>query len=448
MLTFINENPLLERSREMDDNSRARDKLNRVIELIPHQQKNAYLEALQRAPHLVETESDPICFLQCDNYNCWDAANRIVAYWEERRKIFGSKKAFLPLTLVGESALSQEAIKFIRSEVCLLLPNDRSGRSVVCGNFTKVLLDCPIDLVLQSLFYQHFILMRNPQNRLDGNVTIMIITADSVSLNPHRAKLLVELQRKALPVKRHSFHLMFSENGPNTAITKLLERYLAIFSSKTVHAHDCKTPEERAAALEPFGFTKERLPKIMGGSWELVQWDGLCPPNEQVNYHATTSLKRCPIEPNSERIQLPGVNKYDINSTKKHASLKSTPLQTKSKKCCCKKAKLHDVGEFDVLLGKGWVHAKHHGNQRFRDLIDLHKARYKAAESRIDKKQVKLEVLNCIREKGRIMQYDHGSNTWKEVSTMYALEKMTESFRNASQNLKKAPNISAQPNDK
>jgi len=31
---------------------------------------------------------------------------------------------------------------------------------------------------------------------------------------------------------------------------------------------------------------------------------------------------------------------------------------------------------------------------------------------------------------------------------MYALEKMTESFRNASQNLKKAPSISAQPNDK
>jgi len=427
----------------MEDNSRARDKLNRVIELIPHQQKTAYLEALQRAPHLVETESDPICFLQCDNFNCWDAANRIVAYWEERRKIFGSKKAFLPLTLVGESALSQEAIKFIRSEACLLLPNDRSGRSVVCGNFTKVLLDFPIDLVLQSLYYQHFILMRNPQNRLDGNVAIMIITADSVSLNPRRAKLMIELQRKALPVKRHSFHLMFSENGSNTAITKFLKCYLAIFSSKTVYTHDCKKPEERAAALEPFGFTKERLPKIMGGSWELVQWDGLCPPNEQVNYLASISLKRCPIEPNSEKIQLLGVNEYDTNSTKKRTNLKSTPHQTKSKK-----AKLHDVGEFDVLLGKGWVHAKHHGNQRFRDLIDLHKAHYKAAESRIDKKQVKLEVLNRIREKGRIMQYDDGSNTWKEVSTMYALEKMTESFRNASQNLKKAPSISAQSNDK
>ena len=116
----------------MGDVPGVRAELNQAIELIPEVEKAAYLEALQRAPHLVETESDPLCFLQYDKYNCWDAANRIVAYWEERLKLFGRERAFLPLTLVGESALSQKAIECCRSDAVLLLPNDSSGRSVVC----------------------------------------------------------------------------------------------------------------------------------------------------------------------------------------------------------------------------------------------------------------------------------------------------------------------------
>jgi len=115
------------------DSIRARASLDEAIKRISNVEKAAYLEALKRAPHLVETESDPLCFLQADDYDYCNAAGRIAAYWEERKKFFGDR-AFLPLTLVGasDSALSEETIRFIRSGVFLLLPHDSSGRSVIC----------------------------------------------------------------------------------------------------------------------------------------------------------------------------------------------------------------------------------------------------------------------------------------------------------------------------
>ena len=44
--------------------------LYEAIEMLPMQQKKEYMEALKQAPKLVQTESDPIMFLRCENFNC------------------------------------------------------------------------------------------------------------------------------------------------------------------------------------------------------------------------------------------------------------------------------------------------------------------------------------------------------------------------------------------
>jgi hypothetical protein len=43
--------------------------LQKALDEIPHEEKEAYLEALERVPHLVQTESNPILFLRSENYN-------------------------------------------------------------------------------------------------------------------------------------------------------------------------------------------------------------------------------------------------------------------------------------------------------------------------------------------------------------------------------------------
>ena len=91
---------------------------------------------------------------------------------------------------------------------------------------------------------------------------------------------------------------------------------------------------------------------------------------------------------------------------------------------------MHGTDEFDVLMGTGRKNVGP-GNQRFRALIGSLSARYRAAKSRIEKKEIKLEVLNGVKEKGRIIKYDDESETWEEVSSPYALEKIKEAFQNS-----------------
>lgn len=39
------------------------------VAMIPTEEKEAYLEALRRAPRIVETETDPIKFLRCEHFD-------------------------------------------------------------------------------------------------------------------------------------------------------------------------------------------------------------------------------------------------------------------------------------------------------------------------------------------------------------------------------------------
>jgi len=426
----------------MDDSfrSRARASLNEAIGLISDTEKAAYLEALERAPHLFETESDPFCFLERDNYNQWDADGRIVDYWAERKKIF-EDKAFFPLTLFGESALSDEVIRAIRSGISLLLPNDNSGRSVMCCHQDR-LAEFPIHVNLQAVFYHHFILMRNAQNRKDGYV--WLVNKGNDMLDPRRGKLIFEFMRAFMPVKVHSIHLLTTRGSQINPIMLNLWKW---YTNEKVYVHMCNTPEECAASLRTFGFKKEKLPKVLGGSWETVQWDGL-KEEEQGNWlrdktfldtRRYSSSKGNGIDDDNSSssmtinrsIDATGSNSFEqeqrvVQCQKALGSQEAKPLQ----------AAPHGTSEFDVLLGRGRIHTKHNGNLYYRKLINSHSARYQAAKSRIDKKQIKLEVLNCFKDKGRFMKYDDESNKWKEVSSTYALEKIKESLQNV---LRKKP---------
>jgi hypothetical protein len=93
--------------------------------------KLAYLEALKRAPELVERESDPAAFLRCEQYDYWAAADRLVKYWDIRKMIFGPDRAFLPMTQAGAML---EDMEYLQKGLYLILPDDKFGRSVMYWN--------------------------------------------------------------------------------------------------------------------------------------------------------------------------------------------------------------------------------------------------------------------------------------------------------------------------
>jgi hypothetical protein len=110
--------------------SRARAAFNEAVESIPEDEKVAYLQALARAPHLVEVESNPDIYLEFLAFDLWKAATRVVQYWNARVDIFG-ERAFFPLTSTGEGALSPEDVDVLNTGFLMVLPNDNAGRAVV-----------------------------------------------------------------------------------------------------------------------------------------------------------------------------------------------------------------------------------------------------------------------------------------------------------------------------
>lgn len=105
------------------------EEIQGALDMMPAEMKEEYLEAVQKCPSVVESESDPLMFLRREDFNAWAAALRLTLYWTTRKSLFGDR-AFLPLTLDGTGALTGEDIDQLRAGFRAILPNDKEGRTV------------------------------------------------------------------------------------------------------------------------------------------------------------------------------------------------------------------------------------------------------------------------------------------------------------------------------
>jgi hypothetical protein len=145
--------------------------LQEALHEIPDEEKQAYLEALERVPLLVERESDPISFIRCEKYDAWAAARRLVAYWEVRKKLFGSDRAFLPMTQTGAMA---EDMEYAEKGSTTMLPDDDHGRPVVCWDRVRSMAAViPRASALRCGFY-FFQVLSEQERAQKGGYVVMI----------------------------------------------------------------------------------------------------------------------------------------------------------------------------------------------------------------------------------------------------------------------------------
>jgi hypothetical protein len=113
------------------------DSKNRAVQLLldnmvalPNEDTVEYYEARERVPDLVRSESDPQWFLEREKYDIWAASKRLALYWKVRKDVFGTDRAFLPMTICSGGAMVDDLSKLQLG--CLqLLPNDIHGRLVI-----------------------------------------------------------------------------------------------------------------------------------------------------------------------------------------------------------------------------------------------------------------------------------------------------------------------------
>ena len=113
-----------------------RQEFVKALELIPVEEKAAFVEAMNMVPHLVLKESNPSKFLRyfgMDNASA--AAKQLTCYWNNRVSIFGLKRAFCEMSLTGDGTMDSDDVKAYSRRLHVLLPTkDVCGRNIIFVN--------------------------------------------------------------------------------------------------------------------------------------------------------------------------------------------------------------------------------------------------------------------------------------------------------------------------
>ena len=471
-----------EKNKEME--ARACENLVESIELIPEVDKKAYLKAQECCPHLVETESNPLCFLRFDNYNCWDSAGKIVSYWEERRKAFGETLFVRPLSLNrDESAFSTEAIDAILGNIAFLLPQpDVGGRPVIYSN-QSLYRKLSIAARVQIGFYFTALLMQNPILQTEGIVAILAM--ETVNFN-RGTKLFLQALRNAIPIRLHSVHILCKKNQDSIkdGIVPVILNLYKFRTKNRTYVHLYKSKKETAEKLLPYGILKESLATYLGGTWEL---EGGCSSSTSSsgssggasaagsrgnplvdplvasssaqkhvdNADSKPSPSRAPVtrKRSSSNISevAAGSNAAPMviasSNISNPSAIAAAASTGKIKEDRTEKAfsNIDSGGSSEdgtiweeqsninnnVLLGRGQRYLHNPGNVRLLALIAKNLGRYERAKSKKDIKNLKEEIMGVIHnEGGRFLEIDPSTREWTEVCTSYALQKIGQSFRN------------------
>lgn len=254
----------------------AKEQLHQVLESMPAEGKKAYDEAMTRAPHLVDLESNVERFLRFDKFNPKAAAKRIADYWEARLDLFGPERTYLPMMLSGQGAMSEDDVEVLKSGHIMVLPDDMLGRPVVLHDTSRL---CTAQLMdpdkrLRCMFYVYSVLSQRDGAQETGYNALTLLS-DKTRLSSFnttmswKAMTLFSI-RKVIPLTMvSSQHVMLSTRPAIKSIvvwTKKAFNKPEVDRPKNLVFHGFKPLDALHVDLRKEGFHLEGLPKVsLGG---------------------------------------------------------------------------------------------------------------------------------------------------------------------------------------
>lgn len=243
-----------------------------AVQNISFGDKSAYISALEKAPDLVQTESDPNRYLQCCQGKAEQAAKKMVNYWQQRQRIF-EERAFLPiLDLSASGALEKECIDFFIKGGAVELPKDSRGRSVFFLDYQSLnwRKDSTRKYALQTLFYCQQLACGNPITQTNGFLVIGVF-----ELNEDMQDILQSFLDDVFPFKCKFVH--FCVSSPSVSAQKKFMDIVApkirshwkksLYIEGFIHILDRNNNSGFARILAPHGLAPESLPESIGGNW-------------------------------------------------------------------------------------------------------------------------------------------------------------------------------------
>jgi len=202
-----------------------------ALDIVPDDEKKAYLDAKARSPALVEVESPPLKFLRSESFNPWTSARRLVTYWEFRNQVFASR-ATLSILQSGlgaatgasggtvEGALTEPDLELLRSGSIVKLDRNTEGRQVLVVDLVSAAAATAQEQesALRCLFYLLSLSAEIGASQEDGVVILLFLSPDAatdgtgdakgqpITLDLEFAILLKDIVHRAMPVRIGSLH--------------------------------------------------------------------------------------------------------------------------------------------------------------------------------------------------------------------------------------------------
>ncbi len=274
VLTYPSSTPFEETSRELTFKMDALDRLQKAIHLIPMIEKFDFLAALRVAPDVVAKESDYFRFLRHANFDTKAAADRLVSYWKTRRSFFRDR-AFRPMVMTGDGALTMEDIEVIKSGFIAYAPKDSEGCPVVifdasCRNTNTA------EMRMRAAFYHAQCLSEDPTTETQGFVILCIV---SVNRYDHTTMEAVSMLVNMFPVKVKAWHTFDSIIDRNSLeqgfLFGFVEVFLHVLNRFNTFLYSTDVMEDIVWELAEHGLTIESIPQCLGGTWTydiFQQW--------------------------------------------------------------------------------------------------------------------------------------------------------------------------------
>jgi len=238
--------------------------------LLESTDRTAFDMATKKCPDLLDAESAPERFFEASNRQYRATAENLSNYWSHRLETFGEDRAFLPLTVTGDGALSKEVVAAMKCGAYTILRTDEYDRPVLLIDQAKF---CPLccektEIMTQTIFYLMNFLFSTSDQALSNGVVVVLAVDTSRFIEPN-ARTFKFLQEEIIPIKIRSIHFLVHRKTPQVA--PIMTAWLNVFSKwknslgrYTVHYGECE--KEFTSRVAIYGLSRNHLPKRLGGS--------------------------------------------------------------------------------------------------------------------------------------------------------------------------------------
>jgi hypothetical protein len=243
---------------------------------MPMEKKAAYLEAAQKAPELVRTETDSLKFVRRCGYDIWSASTRLCAYWKERKAVF-RERAFLPLVLTGKGALTEDDVATLHAGWPAILP--WKGQKALFFDRRKWIPSANTENRLRCIFYLFKVLAEDDRAQAEPVPFLGLVahTGRFHEMDYPSAVHFLKMTMEVMPVK-YRLHLL---NIPNPYKRRQTQELMARAAEMVMkicgggHVHTELESGQLVKELQDIGFSRNAIPASVGGDWiheDFFEW--------------------------------------------------------------------------------------------------------------------------------------------------------------------------------